>query len=74
MGRTALSSLSVPPVCIRCRQETEESDEGDLVLRLDGAPMLAAIRAVPRERLDERQRELLDRLAAGLCPTCGRER
>lgn len=63
----------MPPTCIRCRRETEEPEGDDLVLRLDGAPMLSALRAVSREKLDERQRELLEQLAAGLCPTCGRE-
>jgi hypothetical protein len=62
----------VPPVCIRCRAETEEDREGDLALRLDGRPMLEALRAAPRESLSDEQRAFLDRLAAGMCPVCGR--
>lgn len=61
------------PVCIRCRRETEGPESDDVVLRLDGTPMLAALRAERREDLTEAQRELLDRIAAGLCPTCGRD-
>jgi len=63
--------VAVPPVCIRCRRETEEDDAGDVVISLDGRPMLEALREVDREKLDETQREVLDRIAAGLCPVCG---
>jgi hypothetical protein len=63
----------VPPVCIRCRRETAEgapADEGEI--RLDGPELLAAIREEGSRPLDDRQREVLDRVAAGLCSVCGR--
>ena len=59
------------PTCFRCRRETDERAGDDLVLRLDGREMLEALRATPREDLDDAQRRVLDRLAAGLCPVCG---
>lgn len=60
------------PTCLRCRRETERREGSDLELRLDGPELLAALRAQPREDLDEEQREMVDRIAAGLCLTCGR--
>jgi len=59
------------PTCIRCRRETEAPEGDELALRLDGRPMLEALRELDPELLDDRQREVLDRLAAGLCPACG---
>jgi hypothetical protein len=62
------------PTCLRCRRETPPPDEDDdLVLRLDGPPMLQALRELDRSGLDEDQLELVEALAAGLCPACGQE-
>jgi hypothetical protein len=61
----------VPPVCIRCRRESAEPSE-DGEVRLDGPELLAAIREEKERPLDPAQREVLERVAAGLCPSCGR--
>lgn len=64
--------LLLVPTCLRCRREVPPPDEGDdLVLRLDGAPMLQALRELDRSGLDEQQLATVDALAAGLCPVCG---
>jgi hypothetical protein len=64
----------VSAVCLRCRRPLPVEEEDGVALTLDGPPMLAAVRELDRSELDEHQLEVVEALAAELCPVCGRAR